>query len=322
MSFQKSATLPSVVYGADQAAYHKQGAQYSRGDARRTMSRSELSDFAKCPRKWLRGIPDESTNDMAWGSLVDAAFLTPDQFETIYAIADETYPSEGMECPVCKSVTSAKTCRTCKVDRVKVTVQKEWDWNASFCSEWRAEQVKAGKKVVKSSTASEAWKAAARLKEDGEIQDIMKDAKTQVQINVDWHDNYTGLIIPFRCLLDVLPSAALSDTIWDFKATNDASVRKWQRTVYEYELHIQASIYMMAVNVATGLNFKNFGHIIQESSEPYEPVCRILTFEFVSIGKKDFTYQMERYCRCLKSGNFPGYDDSPVDAEAWMIMNP
>lgn len=325
--FKPSSTLAPVVFDADPTTYHKIGEQFSRGDARRTMSQSQLWEFAQCPRRWLRGIPKEDTEPMAHGSLVDCLFLTPQKFERDYAVAPEKYESEGMECQtegcVAKgSVTDAKTCGKCRQPRVKVTIEKEWDWNATYCSEWRDEQKKAGKVVVKNDAAIKGHTANAALNEDSEIAMIRESCKAQVQFNVEWHCSETGLVIPFKALIDLLsdPEREYGSTIWDLKTTNDARMKEWQRRVYLDGLHFQAGAYMLAVNSVVEKKYKQFGHIISESKAPFEPTFRHLTVEFLQLGENDFTSAMRLYCQCLAKGKFPGFDRDMVDMAAWMIM--
>lgn len=321
MSFHPSSKLPPVIYDGTPGAYHAPQ-KARRGDPAFVMSRGELRDFAACPRKWIKGIPNGRTKPMEWGNLMDVIFTTPQHFETIYAVAREVYEAKGMECPKCKSVTISQKCAKCKCERVEITLQKEWDWNATICDEWRKTQELAGKTCIKSSLASEAWKAHARLKEDDTIASIMAVSKTQVQVNVEWHDKKTGLIVPFKALLDIVPDPASEwgDTIFDYKTTESAERLKWIRRCYNDGLYYQAGAYIKAFNGATGAKYINFGHIIQESDEPYEPTHRLLDIEFLQLGINDFERDMRRYCRCLTEGKWPGFDTESVFAEPWMMF--
>lgn len=320
MSFKPSHAFPPVIYGADPSAYHLQGAGFARGNPLRTMSRSQLVEFSPCPRKWLRGIPRRETKAMDWGSLVDCLVTTPHLYESSYAIAPETYKTTVMKCPVCGGVSDSKKCAKCKVDRVETEVEKPFSNMSKTCQEWADEQEQDGKTVIKPAVASAAFLARSRLMEDGDIAAIIGVCKMQVQINVDWHDA-TGIIVPVKAFIDLLPDPAshCGDTIYDLKQTRDASPDKWQRQVFGDGLHYQAALYLDAVNAATGANYKRFGHVIQESEPPHEPIDRILSEEFLTIGRGAYRQDLMRYCWCLQTGKWPRYSNELVEPSAYMV---
>lgn len=319
--FKPSRNLPPVILGADPTAYHLQGKQLEKGNRGRTMSRGELQRFAECPRKWLRSRPDDVTSAMEWGSLVDTLALTPSLFDRVYAIAPTEYETTGMQCPNCKSVTDSSKCAKCRTDRVQVTVKQPWSWNSTTCQQWRDEQEQAGKTVVKQSLVSEARQAVNRLGEDEEITAILQCCDKQVQVNVDWHDEGTGVVVPFKCLLDLVPKpeSPYGDTAFDFKTTDSADDRKWQRTVFSFKLYYQGALYLDALNAATGLKYRRFGNVIQESSHPFEPAHRLLSEEFLNMGRNEYTGDIKRYCWCLSRNEWPGYSNAIAEPEVWMM---
>ncbi len=322
MSFRPSSTLPPVVFDADPAVYHAPQ-KARRGSPEFVMSRSQLERFAQCPRKWIRGAETESTAAMSWGSLVDCLVLTPQHFEAVYAIAPTTYETTGMMCPVCKSVTDSKKCRTCKTDRIESPVRKDWNLNSETCQEWVKAQQTAGKTITSEGRVSDAWKAIARLNEDEEIKAILDCSKRQVAVNVEWHDD-SEIVVPFHCLLDLVPDpkSPFGDTIFDLKTTDSADGAKWAKTVYNWNLAFQAALYLDAMNASAGTKYRNFGHVISEADEPYECTHRLLSAEFLDLGRADYMAALKRYCRCLKSNIWPGFDTDIVEPSAWMVKNP
>lgn len=297
--FHPSSNLPPIVCEADPASYHALGEQFDRGDPRRTMSRSELREFGRCPRRWLRGVPDKPTNASEWGSLIDCLALTPTRFSERYVIAPATYPAKGKK----------------KDDPVE---DKPWNWNADYCKEWRANQN--GATVIKEDEASRAQLALHRLFEDDEIKALFAVSKKQVQVNVEWHDEPTGRVVPFKCLIDLMPdpTSEFGDMLADLKTTGNADYREWCRTIYREGYFYQAAVYLAAVNAATGLDYKTFSHVIQESDEPFETTIRMMSAEFVTIGRNDFTNDMREYCRSLASKHFRGLDRQIAEPEAFM----
>lgn len=320
MSFKPSHNLPPVVYGVDPSAYHFQGATFDRGNPLRTMSRSQLVKFSPCPRKWLKGIPDRSSSAMDWGSLVDTLVTTPHLYDKLYVVEPATYQTTGMRCPKCETVTDSKKCAKCKCDREEVPAEKPFTAMSSTCQEWAEEQAQAGKTVIKAAVAAAALRAHHRLMEDEEICAILNASQKQVQINVDWHDA-TGIVVPVKCFIDLLPDPAshCGDTIYDLKQTRDAAPDRWKRQVFGDGLHYQAAMYLDAVNAATGLQYKRFGHVIQESEAPHEPIDRILSEEFIRLGRAQYRQDLMRYAWCLKNDTWPRYPNDLVEPELYMV---
>ncbi len=299
--FQKSSTLPPVVY--DTADYHAAD-KHGRGHPDFTMSRSALRKFAKCPHRWLAGHEEETTDCMADGSLADVITLTPERLEKVYAICPETYPATQKK----------------KDDPIE---QKPWNWNANYCAEWREARFSEGKEVVKSGDISDAWEARKALFQNEHIAAFHEISKKQVLVNVEWNDADTGIIVPVKALLDIVPDpeSEFGDTLADFKRTNDASYRKWARTVHSMGLHYQAAFYIDAINAALGSKYRNFEHHIQESFAPWESTHRLLAAEFITIGRNAYQADFKDYCRALKTGKFRGYDCAMVEPEAWMLSD-
>ncbi len=298
----RSSTHPALPAVESPRAYHEFTVG-KRGEPNFIMSRTELKRFAACPRRWLIGTERETSDAMDWGSLVDCVALTPKSFESVYAIAPETYPATPKK----------------KDDPIE---EKPWNWNAKHCQSWREDQEEIGKTVIKSGDASEAWKAVQRLRDEPFILAFLMASQTQVWVNVEWQDEETGIIVPVKCLLDLAPDpkSEFGDTLGDLKTTANASYRAWCKQVHNEGWHVQAALYMDAYNVVTGLKYRNFEHIISENFAPYEPTHRPLSAEFLTLGRSEYQRQLQQYCQCLKNKSWPGYDTAMTDLESWMIL--
>lgn len=292
--FVPHSSRPPIVHPCDPKAYHSADS-FARGNPSKTMSQSELKEFSRCQRRWLNGFKEESSDAMEDGALLDCLILTPERFGTSYAITPETYPSEKGD--------------------------KPWNWNANHCKAWRDEQEAAGFEVVKPSAASDAHAAKAVFYKNEHIAEFHAVSQKQVCVNVEWMDEETGLSIPIKCLLDLAPDpdSEFGDTLADLKRTNNAEYRAWCATVRKFQLHYQAAFYLDAINAATGLKYRNFEHHIQESFSPWETTHRMLSAEFVNLGRVAYMRDLQDYCRALKSGVFRGYDEAIVEPEAWML---
>ena len=143
----------------DTAVYLRRDPNIKRGHRDWVMSRGELMDFARCPFKWIEGVPREDTAATRWGSLLDCLILTPEKFTKQFVIRPATYKAKAMKCPSCGSITDSKKCAACKCEREEVEVEKDWNENSTVCSGWTAEQVKAGFAIAKQDDYDQAIKA-------------------------------------------------------------------------------------------------------------------------------------------------------------------
>lgn len=289
-----------IRFGVLPSQYHtKQKAQ--RGSRDFVMSRSELAKFARNPAKWIAGEPEEKSDAMEWGSLLDCIVLTPDAFDSQYAITPETYLGPKGE-------------------------EKEWNWNATYCKQWREQERADGREPVKPKAASECQLAASRLRKNSIIAEFLHEAQTQAMVSVNYTDYDTGEVIPIVGLLDIVPTGAYSDYLGDLKTCDDASERAWGNSVWGYGYHVQAAIYLDMFNAVTGESREQFAHVIQESSKPYATARRALSGDYIAIGRDTYREQLRRYARCLSEGYWPEYDDEQGGGAAivdgFRLVNP
>ena len=270
-----------------------------RGDPQFPMSRSELCAFIECPAKWITGHRKKSTAEMLWGSLVDCLLLTPEQFPNEWAIEPETYPAAKGE-------------------------TKPWSNNATYCKEWRKEQ--AGKRIVDTATLREAESAAHKLK--AAFGSILRDCKRQVLVVAEYHDEETGLTIPVKGLIDIVPEpgAEFARSLMDLKTLRSAKLRDWQRDVFEHGYHVQAALYLDLWNAATNEGRIEFRHLLQEQEPPYITGKRLLSEEFIDIGRSKYLHALAEYCRCLKTDVWPDYDSLESNIvnliDGWTLTQP
>jgi len=270
-----------------------------RGSPLYVMSRGELVDFLACPMRWIDQPEDESTASTRYGSLVDTLALQPDKFDEIYCVAPETYTSDKGE-------------------------EKPWNTNANFCKDWVAKR--SDKQIVKQKDLDAAEDAIKRLLADGRIRDFIECSKKQVMVSADYHDAETGLIIPVRVLTDLVPDpkhALYGKSLGDLKTSQDASNYKWPRTVSQFTYHVQAALNLDLHTVANpDIERIEFRHLIQESEPPYQTGRRILSSEFIEIGRAKYMAALKLYCQCLKHQFWPDFETGPNVMNGWSLTQP
>lgn len=301
--FTPSTAHPPIVKNADPRAYVALGKGIRRGDAAFIMSRGELVRFAENPWKWLKSERDDATKEMTWGSALDCMALTPSRFADCYEVCPENYPAGDSE--------------------------KPWNWNAGYCKNWRNEVEASGKEPIKIAELEQVRIAKARLMEDEAIRFIFSASEIQVQCVVEYRDKDTGLVVQIKTLLDLVPVtySPWGKFLADLKTTNDAAIQPWEKTIFHQGYHVQAALYTDAFNAVTGEDRSGFLHVVQESEYPYAVARRMLSDEFMSLGRETYQRALKHYCRCVTDGQFPGYDDANDNSanpivDGWRVAQP
>jgi hypothetical protein len=293
-----------VGVDVDPNDYHR--LQGERGKQEFIVSNSMLKDFAKCPRKWrVGGEPERDSDACRWGELIDARALSPSKFEKRFAVCPAMYPCEPTK----------KDPRT----------EKKWTRQATYCNEWESARFGEGRLVIKADEFNSSRDAIGRLQNDEGIAALLACSQTQVHVAAEYRDRATGITVPVKGLIDLVPyknAPFYGRTLADLKTTRNASARNWVREVFQYGYAIQAALYLDLYTAATGEDRTSFIHVLSESTPPYEPGKRLLTQEFVEIGRRFYHSTLSLYCACLARDVWPSYDDSHDNINGWAFCGP
>jgi hypothetical protein len=317
MSFQNAQVIPGVT---NPESYHV--AEFERGDARHPMSPSSLKAFGQCPQRWRNGYESPESDAKDFGSLLDCRALTPELFDDRYAMRPGVYLKKVMQCPHCKSESDALACRKCKCERVPVDVPSDWNWNATVCDEWR--KARDGKQIVSQKEVAECDRAVSALFADDVIKSFFDASDKQVLVTADWHDEESGLVVPVRCLMDLVPrvGSEFAKSLGDLKTTRSAALQPFTRFVFQMGYHVQASFDLDIFTAATGEDRCNWVFILQENYPPFQTGRRLLSEDFINLGRAQYRKLLANYCWCLKNGKWPGYDDTDEAVQGWSIVAP
>jgi hypothetical protein len=287
-----------VGVDVDPNSYHR--LQGERGKPEFIVSNSMLKEFAKCPRKWrVGGEPERDSDACRWGELIDARALSPGQFEKRFAVTPATY-------------TDAKTGEP-----------KPWTFAANVCKQWREDH--AGQLIIKADEFNSSEDAIGRLQNDEGIAALLACSQAQVHLAAEYRDRATGLTVPVKGLLDLVPQKDAyfyGKCLGDLKTTRNASARNWVREVFQYGYAIQAALYLDLYAAATGEDRDSFLHVVSENVPPYEPAKRLLSQEFVEYGRRFYHSALALYCACLARDVWPSYDDSHDNINGWAFCGP
>lgn len=268
--------------------YSKQADGVSRGHKDMILSRGDIMNFSTNPKRWLDGyrIESEDTAATAWGSLIETLAGLSGDFADKYSVAPEVYPDK------------------------KTGEKKPWNWNSTFCKDWRDAQGE--KEVVKSDVMEKAEKAVAALEDDDDVSDLFSLAQKQVMVVGIWKDKDTGIEVPLRCLIDIVPgllSARFKKALADFKTARNGNPDMWARVVDDSGYDIQAALSLDLYTKATGEDRTDWIWPVQENVPPYHVVKPMpaATQEFIAYGRAKYESALRSYAACLTTGTWPSY---------------
>ena len=294
--------------GVNYDQYAKQPDGVKRGNKAFFMSRGELMDFAACPSKWLKGFQDKGGKGQDWGDLLDSLVLAPAKTEMRFVVAPEKYPDgKGGE--------------------------KDWTYRAGYCADWKEKQESNGLKVVSSGDMKKATSALESLKLDADIMELIDCSKTQVMVTGEYKDKATGIVVPLKGLLDLVPDvkhAEWGKCLADFKTASCAAVFEFGRAITNHHYDAQAFLYKSLYEAATGEDRATWTWAVQESDEPFQPEIYSASEYFLENGSTKILNALKLYCWCLANNKWPSYRSfarlqygkhSIIEPEAWTIAS-
>jgi hypothetical protein len=286
-----------VAKNANPDDYHKQVAE--RGTPKYVLSCTQIKEFMRCPSRWKAGYVSPASDAMRFGSLLDCLALTPDDTEKRFIVKPETYTNEDGD-------------------------EKPWNGNAKVCRKWAADQIKAGIEIISESELKYAEAACKSMLADATIADFIRNSDRQVHLVGEWHDKETGITVPLKALIDLAPK---DDTIWsdnlaDIKTTRNAEPMAWQRFCFKVGYFIQAALYNELWNAATGQQRTSFCFFLVENYSPWQTAKRLLSQNYMTLGRAEVDRVMSLYCRCLLTGKWPTYDDTDESVQGFSIVEP
>jgi len=92
----------------------------------------------------------------------------------------------------------------------------------------------------------------------------------------------------------------------DYKTTLDASDSAFEKTIINYDYHMQAAHYSAGVEAVTGLPVK-FVFIAQEKTAPYLVNTFILSNSLLAMGSERMDQAITVWRECRATGVWPGY---------------
>lgn len=280
--------------------YSQQPDGVKRGDPRFIMTRSQLMEFVECPMKWLNAEPEEeSTKALDYGTLIDCLVMMPAEFDNLFVIRPEVYPaSDGTE--------------------------KPWSGNAKWCKDWLEKN--SDRIPITKTIYEESQLAVAALHRDRIAHEYISCSQVQMMVESIYKDADTGVEVPVRVLTDLVPDPKhpmFGKSVGDFKTGTDGSPRNWSKHVEKYGYDVQAALNLDIHSVVNpDVERIEFRHVVQESSKPFQTGRRILTEDFIEIGRAKYLAALKLYCKCLKYQFWPDWEIGANISNGWSFTAP
>jgi hypothetical protein len=179
------------------------------------MSYSSLSNFKESPKSFIdyKLKAYKETDAMIFGTMLHCLVLEPNEFELRYFVLKDS--------EICSQIGGAKPRAT--------KAYKEW--------KQEQEQKANGRIIVEPEDAIQAKTMSYNIRNNRAARVVMSKAKEREK-KVEWE----YLNFNFRGILD-----GYGEIIFDLKTCADASPKKFQRDMITMDYHIQAALYLMAV---------------------------------------------------------------------------
>lgn len=125
-----------------------------------------------------------------------------------------------------------------------------------------------------------------------------------------WTDPGTG--VACKALLDsVIPGLC----ICDLKTTSHgAGWREFQRTVANFQYHMQAAFYVDGWQACAGEQLP-YTFIVAEAAAPYAVAVYRLDDQAIECGRRLYQHCLQLWAECQASGKWPGYPDELATLE-------
>lgn len=234
-----------------------------------TVSKSSICDFAASPSRFKFAYDSgekKTTDALAWGSLVDCLFLTPELVAKTYSIT-----SLGL------------------------------NKNSKNYKELKASAEATGRILVDSKVFDEASKAVMILRHFAKENGIVVGETHESQVAMTYDVEVEGVKLELCGMADLFPVEP--GNMVDLKTTgfNLADDEEVRRNIWKYRYHVQAAIYSAISNKIKPGFIEGFNLLMQESKPPYQ--CRMVRFteDELYAGMSWFESQLVSYANCLQN---------------------
>jgi exodeoxyribonuclease VIII len=248
-----------------------------------SISKSGLDRVALSPAHYRYQEKREPTRHMAIGSAIHSALLTPELYEIDYLRLREV------------------TVRTASEYKSAV---KEWPGGGDF--------------VLTGPESAHVDGMQACVMADNNARELLAgDGYRESSLFV--RDPVTNYCVRVR--FDFLAADPLRPVV-DLKKTQDCRANAFERSVVNYRYHVQAALYLDALEWATGQR-RNFVMLALEEKLPHALKPYVIGPESLALGRKLYRDDLNKFVACTALNAWPCYDSTPevLELPDWALGN-
>ncbi|HEV2917578.1 MAG TPA: PD-(D/E)XK nuclease-like domain-containing protein [Candidatus Babeliales bacterium] len=114
---------------------------------------------------------------------------------------------------------------------------------------------------------------------------------------------------PNGSLLRARPDFYNDFIVVDIKTTESAAEEDFQRSIFNYNYHIQAAMQLDGLEALDGKK-RTFCHLVVEKEQPHLTACYMLDQTAIDIGRAKYKEGSFLYKQCLELDDWPGYPET------------
>lgn len=230
---------------------------------------------ARDPMRFAQGVSKKKTDDMAWGSMVDMLWLTPQDWDRYFTIL----PADAPKKP------SIAQRRAAKPSKATVDAIAWWD---------RWEAVSNGKMLIDDETLQAVRAARNMLDAHPTSRHIWENSEKQIILAGDLPGLSPVPNVKAKCMMDLLPMSGeieidsinydLRDCLVDLKQCHRVDEYGMKKAIAQFEYHMKMAWYQRLTAAWEGRVRPHVILIFQNSRPPHDVHVRKLDPRDVEYG--------------------------------------
>lgn len=237
---------------------------------------------------------------MVFGSVCDLLLLTPDKFDSEFAIVSDA-PTTNKQKDFCNEliefIKNKRKNYKLKGEDIELIYN---NYYSRGCSAMLYESLKIhidskvlGIQTISQELYNEANELIENLKQKSEVADLLSQIQS-VQTELKWSENGWK----FLGYLDML----LDNHIVDAKYSKDADPDKFIRDIQNLDYFLQGAIYCRAVTLMGICDNPKFSFLVYDKSGNFSIIE--LGYSYIKYGERKYFYLLEQLERCIKTNSF------------------
>lgn len=163
------------------------------------------------------------------------------------------------------------------------------------------EAINASKIILRSPDMDDLREMANSIREHAGARYLLQ-GKGMVEASMFWQEDSQGVDCRIR------PDWMRDDGLLiDIKTTENAAPDVFDRHFWNFRYHVQSAFYLDGYEAVHKKASPGFVFIVVEKKPPYAVSLRMVTAEYVDIGRRAYLDDLATYARCLRENEWPGY---------------